>query len=69
MKKKTLLDTIPRRIVDETASTFDEIRNDKNIPYQAMYEMLRLNMANGAWEQVYKHGNYGKLVKAYRLKE
>ena len=65
----SILDTIPDRIIDDSAYTFDELREAKHTPFHVMIDLIKRNLGNGSWQQVYKHGDSGRLVKAYRLKQ
>jgi hypothetical protein len=64
-----LLDTIPDRVIDPHAYTFDEIREAKHMPFHVAIALMKKSLADGSWEMVYKVGQSGRLVKAYRLKK
>jgi hypothetical protein len=66
MKRNPLLDTIPEKKLDPTASTIDEIMRDRGICRGAASEIRNLNISTGAWVEVWKKIN-GRVVRAYRL--
>ena len=68
MKRNSLLDSIPDKIMDEDAASLIDIIKMKGIQRGAAAELRDMNLASGAWEEVYKHQS-GKLVHAYRLKK
>lgn len=68
MKRNPLLDTIPGRIIDESAVTIEEIMTDRNISREQASEIRNLNIETGAWEEVRKKWR-GKIIRAYRLKK
>ena len=63
-----LLDAITDRIIDENAVSIADIIESKGIPRGSAAELRDMNLANGAWEAVYKHQS-GRLIRAYRLKK
>ena len=65
MKRNPLLDSIPKRVYDQSASTLDEIMDDRCLNREQATQIRDLNLQSGAWEQVWKKVK-GKTIKAYR---
>ena len=65
MKRNPILDTIPKIEIDQTAVSITDIVNDRGITRPRAAEIRDMNLATGAWEEVFKHQS-GKIVKAYR---
>lgn len=67
MKKKTILDLFPQRVIDEKAFSLDEISAAKGYGRSQMSRYIREKVASGEIEQVWKHK--GRIVvMAYRMK-
>ena len=67
MKLNPLLESITKRVFDQTAVTMTEIMESRQLSRDAVREIRDMNIASGAWEEVWKRVGK-KVVRAYRLK-
>ena len=62
-------DLLPKRVIDDAAETLEELRMASMMGRDALYVFVNRELAAGRWEQVWKKGKGGGLVRAYRVKQ
>ena len=59
---------VPRRVVDENASTLSDLVRETGESEYWVKQFARKSVEDGRWERVWKHQG-GKLTPAYRRKK
>jgi len=57
-----------KRVVDESAFDTKQVAKNFGVSWSQGSKRARTKVETGEWEQVWKHDENGKLIKAYRPK-
>ena len=66
--EEALRELFPKKIMDQSAYSIKELAEHSGLKDAQTYKRMDDAVNAGAWEQVWKVGDSGRIVKAYRPK-